>query len=169
MPERGPGSPPLAVQIPSLCTGSQSPSLPSSLWWLGMYPLYSCKHTLCNSCGCTLAYLCKPIQYSTKILLGANHSLAHRLLPSADHSFMCVPPSLLACACLCDAIDHMAPAYLIKCMEMLAQLAGLDHVRELLVRVCKAATHRAMSFPLLLTGVTLWSNYEWELLKVVIT
>jgi len=41
---------------------------------------------------------------------------------------MCVPASLLACACLCDAISHMAPERLSACVETLAQLAGLDKV-----------------------------------------
>ena len=53
---------------------------------------------------------------------------------SADHSFMCVPASLLACACLCDAISHMAPERLSACVETLAQLAGLDKVST---RLCQ--------------------------------
>ena len=54
------------------------------------------------------------------------------LFVSADHSFMCVPSSLLACACLCDAISHMAPERLSACVETLAQLAGLEKVRTCL-------------------------------------
>lgn len=49
---------------------------------------------------------------------------------------MCVPSSLLACACLCDAISHMAPERLSACVETLAQLAGLEKVRTCLLCVC---------------------------------
>ena len=49
---------------------------------------------------------------------------------------MCVPASLLACACLCDAISHMAPERLSACVETLAQLAGLDKVSTYLSVVC---------------------------------
>ena len=45
-----------------------------------------------------------------------------------DHQFMKVPPSLLASACLCDAIKHMAPHLHDKCVAELATLARLEQV-----------------------------------------
>ena len=41
---------------------------------------------------------------------------------------MKVPPSLLASACLCDAVKHMAPHLHSKCVEELATLARLEQV-----------------------------------------
>lgn len=46
----------------------------------------------------------------------------------ADLSFAKVPPSLLACACLSDALQHMAGDHYPHCFEMLAQLCGVDQV-----------------------------------------
>lgn len=53
-----------------------------------------------------------------------SHTLANVCL--LYHTFMTVPPSLLACACLCDAVAHLASEQHSKCMETLAQLAGLE-------------------------------------------
>ena len=74
-------------------------------------------------------YLYPPTPRVSFSQLASHHSYS---LVSADHSFMCVPSSLLACACLCDAISHMAPERLSACVETLAQLAGLEKVRTCL-------------------------------------
>ena len=47
-----------------------------------------------------------------------------------DHQFMKVPPSLLASACLCDAVKHLAPHLHSKCVEELTTLARLEQVRS---------------------------------------
>lgn len=41
---------------------------------------------------------------------------------------MSVPPSLLASACLCDSIAHLAKEQYSKCTEKLSQLAGVELV-----------------------------------------
>lgn len=60
------------------------------------------------------------------------------LLPSPDRCFMSVPPSLLACACICDAISHCCTQdkYL-ECVASLTQLAGIDQVRRTMFRSSK--------------------------------
>ncbi len=49
-------------------------------------------------------------------------------LSPSDCSFMGLPPSLLASACLCDAVAHMASQEHSRCVETLADLAGLEKV-----------------------------------------
>lgn len=55
---------------------------------------------------------------------------------SPDSSFVTVPPSLLACACLCDAISIVAPHQHRKCVELLSGLAGLEQVSAMLNVTC---------------------------------
>lgn len=54
------------------------------------------------------------------------HSLTLANVSLLNHQFMKVPPSLLASACLCDAVKHMAPHLHTKCVEELAILARLE-------------------------------------------
>ncbi|KAL5475838.1 hypothetical protein EMCRGX_G025707 [Ephydatia muelleri] len=54
------------------------------------------------------------------------HSLALANICLLYHSFMSVPPSLLASACLCDSIAHLAKEQYSKCTEKLSQLAGVE-------------------------------------------
>ena len=46
----------------------------------------------------------------------------------ADLSFVSVPPSLLACACLCDAIQHLATEKHLRCVEILSQMTSVEQV-----------------------------------------
>jgi hypothetical protein len=54
------------------------------------------------------------------------HSLTLANVSLLNHQFMKVPPSLLASACLCDAVKHMAPHMHSKCVEELSTLARLE-------------------------------------------
>lgn len=56
----------------------------------------------------------------------SKHSLALANICLLYHSFMSVPPSLLASACLCDSIAHLAKEQYSKCVEKLSQLAGVE-------------------------------------------
>ena len=56
-----------------------------------------------------------------------------------DCSFMGVPPSLLASACLCDAVAHMASEEHSRCVETLADLAGLEKVHNECGKVYRGA------------------------------
>ena len=66
------------------------------------------------------------IDYNSGVVLDL-FFLVH--LPPPDRSFMSVPPSLLACACICDAISHCARDKYMECVSSLTQLAGIDQVR----------------------------------------
>ncbi|CAI8023805.1 hypothetical protein GBAR_LOCUS13896 [Geodia barretti] len=54
------------------------------------------------------------------------HSLTLANVSLLNHQFMKVPPSLLASACLCDAVKHLAPHLHSKCVEELTTLARLE-------------------------------------------
>ena len=61
------------------------------------------------------------------------YSLSLSLSPSprllADSSFVTVPPSLLACACLSEAVSFVAPTQHRKCVERLSRLTSVEQVR----------------------------------------
>jgi hypothetical protein len=54
------------------------------------------------------------------------HSLTLANVSLLNHQFMKVPPSLLASACLCDAVKHLAAHLHGKCVEELVALARLE-------------------------------------------
>ena len=47
-----------------------------------------------------------------------------------DSSFVTVPPSLLACACLSEAVSFVVPTQHRKCMERLSRLTSVEQVRS---------------------------------------
>ena len=49
-------------------------------------------------------------------------------LSDCSFSIMGVPPSLLACGCLCDAIKHLDSKKHSECVEILSRLANLEQV-----------------------------------------
>jgi hypothetical protein len=54
------------------------------------------------------------------------HSLTLANVSLLNHQFMKVPPSLLASACLGDAVKHLVPHLHSKCVEELTTLARLE-------------------------------------------
>ena len=60
-------------------------------------------------------------------LLSLSLSLSRLLI---DSSFVTVPPSLLACACLSEAVSFVVPTQHRKCVERLSRLTGVEQVRS---------------------------------------
>lgn len=56
----------------------------------------------------------------------SKHSLVLANICLLYHSFMSVPPSLLASACLCDSVAHLSREQYSQCVEKLSRLTGVE-------------------------------------------
>lgn len=64
--------------------------------------------------------------YEREKLVEHSLTLANVCLIYRNFSFMSVPPSLLSCACLCDAIQHLLPGKHSQCVDILSRLANVE-------------------------------------------